>query len=75
MSSSNTDDPLPELPTVSTETGGGVNSVSTETRDGVDIVTIVIEGSTRLRVNLNNRTLFEDTISEATIDAGANPQD
>ena len=66
MSSSHADDPLPELPTVSTETNGGVNSVSTETRDGVDIVTIVTEGSTRLRVILNNRTLFEDTIAETT---------
>ncbi|WP_159989533.1 hypothetical protein [Rathayibacter sp. VKM Ac-2803] len=75
MSASNADDPLPELPTVSTETGGGVNGVSIETRDGVDIVTIVTEGSTRLRVNLNNRTLFEDTVSEASIDAGANPPD
>ncbi|MWV51619.1 hypothetical protein GRS96_20350 (plasmid) [Rathayibacter sp. VKM Ac-2803] len=52
-----------------------MNGVSIETRDGVDIVTIVTEGSTRLRVNLNNRTLFEDTVSEASIDAGANPPD
>ncbi|MWV51412.1 hypothetical protein GRS96_19255 (plasmid) [Rathayibacter sp. VKM Ac-2803] len=64
MTSSSANEPLSELPTV-----------STETKDGVAIVTIATEASMRLRVILNNRTLFEDTVAETSGDVARDLRD
>ena len=52
MTPSNTDDSMPDLPTV-----------MTKYENGVMVVTITSESSGRLRVNLNDLPLYDNTIS------------
>lgn len=64
MNSSHADDPLSEIPTV-----------STDSKDGVSIVTIATEASMHLRVILNNRILFEGPVAETVGDVAEDLRD
>lgn len=62
MSSLSETGPLPELPTV-----------TTETRDGLTLVTIVVERRMHLRVKLNTLVLFDETVSDTEGGSGQEP--